>query len=222
MSSPIKPTLKTELSSIVLIILCVVAGFYFYANFPDKIASHWNFQGQADGYTGRAFGAFFFPGLIAAIYLMFLFIPYFDPKRDRYQEFSSAYHSIKTVLVAFMALIYLATGLFNLGYNINIGIVTAAAVGVLFIIMGQYLSQLKHNWFIGIRTPWTLSSETVWDKTHKVGGWLFTIMGVVMIIIPFLPETIGLIVFIAGLAAVVLGSFGYSYWLFLQERRLKK
>jgi uncharacterized membrane protein len=222
MSSPLKPTLKTELLPILAVIVCVVASFYFFPRFPDRIAIHWNFHGQPDNWGDKSFGAFFFPFLIAAIYIMFLVLPYFDPKKERYQEFAKTYHLFKSLIVLFMALIYLATGLFNIGYPINIGVTTSLGVGALFIIIGNYLGKIKYNWFVGIRTPWTMSSENVWNKTHRVGGWLFVTLGIIMMIIPHLPESLAIPIFILGIVAVVAGSFGYSYWLFRQERKIEK
>jgi len=110
MSNPIKLTLKSEFVSIVLLLLGVVASFYFYTNFPEQVPTHWNFQGQVDSYSSRGFGAFFFPILNIAVYLLFLAIPFLDPKKDRYQEFSQPYHVFKNVLVAFMTLIYFFVG----------------------------------------------------------------------------------------------------------------
>ena len=222
MSSPVKISWKSELWSIIVLIIAAVSSVYFYLNFPEKVASHWNFQGQVDGYSSRGFGAFFFVGLLVFIYVLFLVLPYFDPKKERYAEFAKVYGLFRNLILTVMAIIYLMTGVYNLGYPINMGITTAFIIGLMMIAIGNYMGKIKKNWFLGIRTPWTLSSEDVWNKTHRVGGWLFMLFGACIIIAPWLPETIGTAIFIGGAVVMVLGTFVYSYLLYRQEQKQKK
>ncbi|MDO8669503.1 MAG: SdpI family protein [Candidatus Buchananbacteria bacterium] len=217
--SPIKPTVKTEIFPLLLLILTLAASFYFYNNFPDRIATHWNFEGQIDGYSSKAVGVFLLPLVILGLYLMFLVLPYLDPKKDRYQEFAKTYHLFKSLIIGFMFIMYIATGLANLGYPIDIGIVVPVLVGILFIIMGKYMGTIKPNWFVGIRTPWTMSSENVWHKTHRVGGWLFIAVGIVMLLMPLLPKWLALPIFIIAIGFATLGSFVYSYFLYRTEKK---
>ena len=90
--------------------------------------------------------------------------------------------------------------------------------GGLFVVMGNYMAKIKRNWFIGIRTPWTLSSEAVWQKTHQLGGKLFVLLGVAMIVVAFLPNTISWNIFIGSLVTVALTPVVYSYILYRRER----
>jgi uncharacterized membrane protein len=219
MSSPLKPTIKTEIIPIITLIITIISSFYFFSNFPDQIPIHWNFQGEVDNWGSKTFGAFFFPVLILGMYLIFLILPYIDPKKLRYDQFQKTYHKFKRTLIIFMALIYFVSSFAGLGYNVNIGIWMPILIGLLFIFIGNYLSKIKPNWFLGIRTPWTLSSETVWQKTHQVGGKLFILAGVAIMIIPFTPITLqgwllGLIVSI-----VIFGTVFYSLYLYLQEKK---
>ncbi len=219
MANPIKPTIKTEIIPIILILTSIAASFYFYANFPDQVPTHWNYRGEVDSYSSKAFGAFFFPLLILGIYLLFLVIPYLDPRQKRYQDFAKVYHIFKGILVGFMALIYFITGLAGLGYQISVGSIVPAGVGLLFIVLGNYLSKIKPNWFMGIRTPWTLESEEVWNKTHRLGGKLFILMGLFMIFGSILPVEYFWYSFVVGVMAVSLIPIVYSYLLF---RKLEK
>jgi uncharacterized membrane protein len=214
-----KITLKTEIFPLVLLAACVALSFFFYANSPDIIATHWNFHGQPDGFSSRGFGSFFFPGLLIAMYLLLLFVPNLDPKKERYEEFAKTYNIFRHLLLAVLAIVYVATGIYNIGYKINIGIITAWTIAILMIVLGNYMGKIKKNWFFGIRTPWTLSSENVWNKTHRVGGKLFMIFGVILAIAPFLPETIALALFLSWVIVLVAGTFAYSYWLYRQEKK---
>jgi uncharacterized membrane protein len=220
--NPIKPTIKSEFFSLLLIAISVAASFYFYAHFPERVITHWNFAGEPNGWSSRGFAAFFFPALLAGMYILFLAIPYFDPKKERYAEFAKAYSVFRAFIIFIMTLIFFIASLDNLGFNFNIGAWTASAVGVLFIVIGNYMGKLKMNWFVGIRTPWTLSSEAVWNKTHRFGGKVFVFCGVLMALTGFSPLAWRLPLFIAEIIILLFGTIIYSYLVYLQEKKKNK
>lgn len=221
MNSPIKLTWKSEIWSILLIVASVILSFYFYAHFPDQAVTHWNFRGEPDGWSGRAGAAFGIMAIIPGMYLMFLLLPLIDPKKERYAEFSKVFHSFKNVLITLFFAIYVISGLYNLDYPIKVQLWIPWLIGLLMIFLGNYLGKLKPNWFMGIRTPWTLSSENVWYKTHRVGGWFFILFGVVIIISPNLSPAWGTAVFVGGAILATLGTTLYSYIIYLQEKNKK-
>ncbi len=211
--------LKYEVISFLAILAVAVFSVYFYLNAPDLVPSHWNFQGEVDDYSSKTFIAIFGPVLTLGLYLLFWLLPKIDPKKERYAEFAGVYAIFRTVIIVFLAGIFLVTGLAGLGYDVNIAKIVPLAVGVLFVTMGYFLDRVKSNWFVGIRTPWTLSSETVWQKTHRLGRYTFMIAGVVFAGGAFLAETkfyphifIGAIL-LAAVAPVV-----YSYLLYRGEK----
>lgn len=222
MTYPIKISWKTEIIPLAIIAGVTAASFYFYSHFPAVVATHWNFQGEADGFGGKTLAAFLLPGLVIFIYALLLALPLLDPKRERYGEFANAYHAFRYLILGVLAIVYLAASLYNLGWAINTGIVTATAIGLMLMAMGHYLKQIKMNWFFGIRTPWTLSSDKVWDETHRVGGTLFMIFGLLMIAMPFLPEALAITIFCLWLVIMIFGTIGYSYWLHRQETMNQK
>ncbi len=223
MKNPIKPSLKTEIFPIALLIISLVAGFFFYQKFPDKTIVHWNFAGEADGWAPKFFASFIIPLEMSLMYLFLLFMPMMDPKKERYTEFKKTYHLLKNYFVLFFTLIFFASSLVNLSYNINIGLVVTVGVGLLFMMIGNYMSKIKTNWFMGIRTPWTLSSEEVWNKTHRFGGKIFMLAGLLMMFITFLPELLLLPTFIFIVVGITLGTFIYSYVIYLKEqKKIKK
>lgn len=212
--NPVKPSLKTEWLSIVLLAITGVIAWYFYNHFPAIIPIHWNIAGEPDNWGSGKMNAIVLPSVILGTYLMFLVLPYLDPKKERYEQFAKTYHVFKSIFVGFMLIIYVATGLSALGYPIKIGAVVPGLVGVLFVIIGNYMGKLKMNWFVGVKTPWTLSSEEVWNKTHRFSGKIFVIAGLLMIIQIWLPITLKWIVFIGTISMLIFGSFGYSYYIY--------
>lgn len=216
-----KYTLKTEWLPVAAVILSWVAGVYFYANFPERVITHWNFAGQPDGYSGKTAGAFILPAVLTLMYLFFIFLPLLDPKRERYESFEKVYHVIKMSIIGLLFTIFIISGLVNLGISIPINIVTPFMIGILFIILGNYMGKIKQNWFVGFRVPWTLSSENVWNKTNRLGGWCMMGFGVLLLITPFLPQNLGMWLFIAGIVFVTIVPTVYSYLLYRKEKELK-
>src|SRR3989344_2442875 len=219
MTNPIKLSFKTEIFPLIVLAASVVFSIYFYLHFPAQVATHWNIAGQPDNYSGKAFGAFFLPALLSAIYLLFMFIPYLDPKKERYADFAPAFLKLRNAIIFCLFLVFLASGFNNMGYNVPIDKTVPLAIGLLMIFLGNLMGKIKNNWFVGIRTPWTLSSENVWNKTHRVGGYAFIIFGLVIITVPYLGKTLGLIAFIGGAAIAVLGTIIYSYIAHKQEQK---
>ena len=221
MNNPIKPSVKTEIIPVLLLIIIAVASIYFYNHFPDKVPTHWNFAGQADGHSSRAVGAFALPGMLIGFYLMFLTLPLLDPKKERYQQFKKVYHVIKGLIIIFMATIYTAASLTVLGYNVPINKIVPFLVGGLFILLGNYFGKIKPNWFLGIRTPWTLSSEEVWNQTHRLGGKAFVLGGVSIMFIPLFPAFLFPWLLLGVVFSISLGPIVYSYILYKREEKNK-
>ena len=217
--NPIKPTLKSEIFSLILIVVATAASFYFYAHFPVRVITHWGFNGEPNGWSGRGFAAFFLPVLLIGMYLLFVFLPMLDPKKERYAEFAKTYAIFRNILLFFLTLIYFIASLNNIGYKLDVGVWVPVAVGLLFIILGNYLGKIKPNWFVGIRTPWTMSSETVWAKTHRFGGKAFIVGGVIMSITGIAPLAWRLPLFIADTIILIFATVVYSYIAYRQEKK---
>ncbi len=210
-----------NLVSLICLIAVVILSFYFYANFPESVATHWNISGMADGYSPKAFAAFFFPALIIAVYILMAFMPSIDPHRDRYKEFAGAYSIFTMSLVLFLTVVYIAVGLNGLGYPVSVGFIMPLLVGALFAVIGYYMSEIKGNWFVGFRTPWTLSSDEVWKKTHKLAGALFMWGGALIFLSAFLSPFFKALFLAAVLLCVVLVPTVYSYRVFKEIRDRK-
>lgn len=170
---------KTTIAALAIIILSFVIGIYLYPQMPERMASHWNSAGKVDGDISRFWGTFLMPIVSAGMLLLFLAIPKIDPLKKNIKKFRPYYDWFILLMIVFLFYIYLLTIFWNLDYRFNMTRMIIPAIGILFIYIGFLTENAKRNWFIGIRTPWTLSSERVWNKTHKIGGKLFKISGVI-------------------------------------------
>ena len=214
-----KFTFKSEILLIILVLGAWAAGFYFYSVFPETVPVHWNIAGEVDRYGSRFEGAFILPIVVTAMYLLFLFIPLIDPKKEKYQQFQNVYHIFRYILILIMWVIYLIASFNGLGYNIRVEIWIPLTIGLLFIILGNYMGKIKPNWFMGIRTPWTLSNDEVWSKTHRLGGKLFMLMGLLLMLSPVLPWQSLTLTLIIPVSIIALVPVVYSYLLY---RKIKK
>jgi uncharacterized membrane protein len=163
--------------ALILLAFLLSAAAYPYA--PDRVASHWNAQGQVDGYMSKFWGLFFLPLLLTGMVALFWGLPKIDPLKANIEQFRRPYETFIIILLVFMLLIHLQVILWNLGVQVSFNMTMPALFAGLMFYTGVLLEKAKRNWFIGIRTPWTLSSDTVWDKTHRLGAKLFKLTGLI-------------------------------------------
>lgn len=204
---------------IVIVLASIALSFYFYSHFPAIVPIHWNVAGEVDGWSSRAFGAFVFPAILAAIYVLFGLLPKIDPRKERYVEFAKTYSIIKTAIMTVFFGVYIVSGLNTLGYAVSVSFWVPLIIGLLFIVLGNYFGKIRSNYFVGIRVPWTLSNEEVWNKTHRLGGKMFILGGVIMMLMGFVSVSLRLPLLIAMLVAIVVLPMVYSYVLY---KRLQK
>ena len=161
-----------------ILILTFATAIVAYPYLPDRLASHWGASGQVNGYLPKIWGLFIVPAISAALVLLFLLIPRIDPLRKNIAKFMDAFEQFIIVILAFLFYVFLLTIFWNTGARFSLIQVLSPAFGVLFYACGILIGKAKRNWFIGIRTPWTLSSDRVWEKTHAIGAKLFRLAGV--------------------------------------------
>jgi uncharacterized membrane protein len=181
-----------------------------YPRLPDRIPTHWNLHGVADGWGGRN-SAFLFPAIGTGMALLMAVLPLIDPRRANWEKFRDEVRLITTVLVLFAAWIEAVALGAALGWGVNTGRAVLAGVGALLAVLGNYLPRIRSNWFIGIRTPWTLSNDRVWRETHRVGGRTFVIGGVAMVLASLVPSPWGDALAIGALVVVPAIPIVYSY-----------
>jgi uncharacterized membrane protein len=204
----------------VLFILSLGLGVFAYPYLPQQVASHWNAQGQVNGYSGRLSGLVLLPAMAIGIGLLLLFIPEIDPLKANIQLFRSEYNGFIAVFALFLFYLHILTVAINLGLAISLNQLMFPAIGFLIFYMGLLLGKAHRNYFIGIRTPWTLNSDTVWNKTHRLGSKLFEVAGAITLMGIFFSQYAVYILLITILGAALITTV-YSYFAFRQESQGK-
>lgn len=201
------------------VLLVAMWGFALaaYPRLPGTIPIHWNASGEVDGWAARWPAAFLSPATATGIWLLMLFLPRIDPKRASYAKFRETYWLIVNLVVLFLAATEVATLGAALGWEIDMPAVTMASVGVLFLVLGNYLPRVRPNWWMGVRTPWTLSSDRVWRETHRVAGWTFAIAGIALLLAALLPSGVHLWVIGGVVLLTVAVPVIHSYRLWRRE-----
>ncbi len=204
------------------LILAVSLGFstYYYETLPQEIPVHWNMEGEADGFMDKSIGAFLLPGVILLLSLLFAVIPRIDPLKRNIKSFMKYYQGFIVLIALFMLGIHIQMIFWSVGIQVSPSFTVPIAVGILFYFAGVMMKHSKRNFFIGIRTPWTLSSDKVWAKTHKRGSILFKISGVLAIVGVLTEYTMWFI--LAPVILSVIYLFVYSYYAYSGENDNKK
>jgi uncharacterized membrane protein len=206
---------KARVAILVVLALTLALSIVAYPHMPVLMASHWGFSGEVNGYMPRIWGIFLVPLISLGLALLLLLIPRIDPLKENIAKFRETYDSFIAILLFFLLYIQTLVILWNLGTRFNMTQVLSPAFGLLFYACGILTGRAKRNWFIGIRTPWTLSSERVWDRTHALGGKLFRIAGILALLGAVLPGLVWLLI----LGPVILISVYLVVFSYLEYQR---
>jgi uncharacterized membrane protein len=204
--------------------LVVIAGMLIfsavvYNQLPDYVPSHWNAAGEVDDYQPKAMGVLFAPVIAALLLFMRYATRRVDPRRESYSQFEGTYFLFMNAIVLFLAGIHVMSLGTALGWQFSINQLILPAVGLLYAVMGNEMRRIQPNWFIGIRTPWTLSDPEVWRKTHAVGGRGMVVVGLVTLIMGLLlPGAVAVGVMLALLLGMVAWVYYYSYRQYQMQR----
>ena len=174
-----------EMACILLVLVAVFNAVLWYPSMPDVVVTHWDAAGVANGWGPKWLGLFLVPMLIAVMYGFLSIIPYIEVLKQNVKKFYGHYENFKLVLVAFLFAIYATSVAVNAGVAVPFSAVIFVGMGLVMYYAGVMTEHSKRNFFIGMRTPWTLSSDEVWDKTNKLGGLLLKILGVLAVPLAF-------------------------------------
>jgi uncharacterized membrane protein len=211
--------MKTNRFVVMLMVFSYLLSLIAIPYLPDEVAIHWNLAGEADGYSSKWFGTFILPLAMTWCLLLMTLLPKMDPEKANDEKFKGSYNMLINVFALFFIAFHVITLAYNLGFPVDVGLFVPIGVGVLFIVLGNYMPKFKRNYFVGIRTPWTLESETVWNKTHRIGRKVFVLMGFALMLTVFIEGIWNFILFLAITLGGVLYLFVKSYLYFREEQR---
>ncbi|KQC09568.1 MAG: hypothetical protein APR54_12685 [Candidatus Cloacimonas sp. SDB] len=212
--------------SIVIVLIQLALALYLGMQLSDeaRVPSHWNIKGEIDGYVGKWSGIFLFPALNGVILLVFILLPLISV---RFQTAEARFNKILPTFCFIMILFFAGIHIYSLLLALNVLSpqikVILILLGLMVILLGNLLPKLPSNFFVGIRTPWTLSSEVVWRKTHRIGAICFILSGLIMIFIPLLwrNSTTAIIITFILFFLLIFYSVLYSFLLFQKEKKEK-
>ena len=211
-------TRTTTILVLLMILVATLAGLLLWNRLPEQMASHWNINDQVDGYMPKFWGVFMVPLITLGMFVLFLVIPSIDPLKANIAQFREAFNLFIVLIVTFMLYIYGLTLAWSLGYtSFRMSASMLPAIGLLFIFIGFMLRQAKRNFFIGIRTPWTLSSDQVWNKTHQLGSILFMVAGALAVLGSFFGGATAFWMLMVPIFGSTIFLVIYSYVLYKQE-----
>ncbi len=205
----------------VIFLLALLVTTYAWGIVPEdaQIPFHWNIQGEVDNYASKPVGLLMSLGMIVFITLLLAVVPRIEPRLDNLQQSQKAYKTLWGGVLVMMLALHLITISAALGYEENVPMLMAFLMGALFMAIGNYLGKIRSNFMFGIRTPWTLSSELSWNKTHRLGGWLFFVTGLLTFLSGFyLSGALTFGILFGGLFLSLPLLFGYSYWVWKQDK----
>ncbi len=213
-------TKTTSIIVLTLVVIAVIAGAVLWNQLPDQMPSHWNANDEVDGSMSKFWGVFLMPLIILGLFILLTFIPNLDPLKANVAQFRETFNLFIVFITAFMLYVHALTLLWSLGYtNFQMSTALLPAVGLLFIFIGYLLRKAKRNFFIGIRTPWTLSSDSVWDKTHQLGSVLFMLSGAFAVLGSFFGGIMAFWLMFVPLIGSTIFLVIYSYVLYRTETR---
>lgn len=211
--------MRKMLPAFVVTAAALIFSLWALPQLPAQVATHWGISGEPDGWSAPAFAAFLLPGMMLLLSLLFSALPGIDPLKRNYEFHGSVYFLLVNVVVLFLALLQVLVLGSALGWPVDMRVAIPILLGGLFVFIGNLMTRIRPNWFMGIRTPWTLSSERVWRKTHRVGGYCFTIAGLVVMVSGFVvPADMATKVMLAAIFPAAIWPVVYSYLEWKREK----
>ncbi|MFQ3275252.1 MAG: putative membrane protein [Candidatus Nanohaloarchaea archaeon] len=207
---------KTDyLAALLLAALIAVTG-YGFTELPGEIAIHFDASGQPDNYMPLIPGLLLLPGIGIITFLLFRYLPKIDPLGENYESFKDLFELLKLLLVGIFTYLQGLIVAWNLGYQYNISLMIAPVIFSAYLLTGKIMEKADRNWFIGIRTPWTLSSDRVWKETHEKTAPLMKLAAAISLAAIVLPEY-SIYFYAVPAFAVALFSTVYSYWVYREQ-----
>ncbi|ASB87538.1 SdpI family protein [Bacillus sonorensis] len=207
--------MKKHIFSLSLILINLLVWVIAYPHISDQVPIHWSSSGEVDRYASKMEAMLTAMGLLVVVYILMAVTPKVDPRKKNYRMFSKTYDILINAMMVLFSLINILMVLSGMGYDLPTSSIVPVLVGALLIIIGNYLPRVRPNFFMGIKNPWTLSSDAIWKKTHRFGAKVFTIAGIFIAADGLF--TIGENVILPIILLTVIAPYVYSYMLFRKE-----
>lgn len=212
--------MKKHVFPLSITLLTLVAWLIALPHLPATMPIHWGANGEADGFATKINAMILTVGIMVLIYFIIAFVPRIDPRKENYKYFSKTYNILLNAVLLLFFFVNISTILQGLGYNVPMAYIAPIMAGLVFIIIGNYLQRVRSNYFMGIRTPWTLSNENVWKKTHRLSGKIFFIGGLLILISAFLPDGYKSVIMWGSIVLCVAVPYLYSYLAYKKEMNM--
>ncbi|CAK8582542.1 SdpI family protein [Priestia megaterium] len=212
--------MKKHVFPLGITLLTLVAWLIALPHLPATMPIHWGANGEADGFATKINAMILTVGIMVLIYFIIAFVPRIDPRKENYKYFSKTYNIVLNAVLLLFFFVNMSTILQGIGYNVPMSYIAPIMAGLVFIIIGNYLQRVRSNYFMGIRTPWTLSNETVWKKTHRLSGKIFFIGGLLILISAFLPDGYKSVIMWGSIVLCVAIPYLYSYVAYKKEMNM--
>ncbi|MEW4265879.1 SdpI family protein [Priestia megaterium] len=212
--------MKKHVFPLSITLLTLVAWLIALPHLPATMPIHWGANGEADGFATKINAMILTVGIMVLIYFVIAFVPRIDPRKENYKYFSKTYNILLNAVLLLFFFVNMSTILQGLGYNVPMSYIAPIMAGLVFIIIGNYLQRVRSNYFMGIRTPWTLSNENVWKKTHRLSGKIFFIGGLLILISAFLPDGYKSVIMWGSIVLCVAIPYLYSYVAYKKEMNM--
>lgn len=213
--------MTTKTSIIFLIILTLIGlalSLWVYPKLPEMVPSHWNAAGEVDDTMSRNMITFLLPGLSLVVGLLLLYLPNIDPLRSNVERFRRVYNLFIVGFAAYLIFIHVLILLAGLGIEFNMTYLLIPPASLMMFGIGFVLEKTRPNWFLGVRTPWTLSSPVVWEKTHRLGSRLFKASAGVMLLGLIVSPDVAFTIMIGAILLTTIVLIFYSYFAYQEEK----
>ena len=204
----IKKNLKVLIITSVILLLPILAGLLLWNQLPEQMPTHWNAAGEVDGWSSKPFAVFCLPLIMLAAQWLCMLGTAADPKKNNHPE--KVLHLVLWIIPVLSVVLHTVTYAVAMGKEVRMEVVMPVLIGLIFVIIGNYLPKCKQNYTIGIKIPWTLDNEENWNKTHRFAGFLWTLCGLAIMLTGFFG---GFWVFLPIVLLMVFAPIIYSYML---------
>ncbi len=204
---------------LIIVLIGFLPGLLFWQALPHQVPSHWGISGQADATMPRAYAVIFEPLINLVLFFLFLFIPKWDPKKANYDKFSGTYQLMRYLIHLFFTalqvwILWSAVHPPSSPNSFSVVSILPSMIGILFIVLGNYTTRVRQNYFMGVRTPWALADEYVWQRTNRFGGKILVGIGVITLIGLLFPTAYRFYFLLIPLIVGIIWIYVYSYLVF--------